>query len=106
MNTSKAHRRIIHIATAISPSQCSAGGPPFKKVLVVNRGEIAIRIMRAAKEMGIATVAIFAAADADALHHTVARPLVPEANFGLHLHTASVLWSRPNLSTAFPAQFS
>ncbi len=40
----------------------------FSKILIANRGEIAIRIIRACKEMGIATVAIFSEADKDALH--------------------------------------
>ena len=40
----------------------------FKKVLIANRGEIALRIIRACREMGIATVAIFSEADRSALH--------------------------------------
>ena len=40
----------------------------FKKILVANRGEIACRIFRAAKAMGIATVAVYSDADRDALH--------------------------------------
>lgn len=40
----------------------------FKKILIANRGEIALRILRACKEMGIATVAVHSTADAHALH--------------------------------------
>jgi acetyl-CoA carboxylase biotin carboxylase subunit len=40
----------------------------FEKVLIANRGEIALRIHRACREMGIATVAVHSTADADAMH--------------------------------------
>ncbi len=40
----------------------------FKKILIANRGETAVRIIRTCKEMGIGTVAIYSDVDADCLH--------------------------------------
>src|SRR4029077_17645642 len=42
--------------------------PMFSRILVANRGEIAVRVVRAAHELGIEAVAIYSTADADALH--------------------------------------
>src|SRR6516165_6170399 len=50
----------------------------FKRILIANRGEIAVRVIRACREMGIETVAIFSDADRTALH-------VREADYAIHV---------------------
>ena len=41
---------------------------PFRKILIANRGEIALRVMRTAKRLGYGTVAVYSAADSNARH--------------------------------------
>src|SRR5689334_25109796 len=49
----------------------------FKRILIANRGEIACRIIKTARKMGIATIAVYSDADRDALHVEMADEAVP-----------------------------
>ena len=67
---------------------------PFKKILIANRGEIACRVIKSAKQMGIKTVAIYSEADADALHVLQADEAVcvgPAASSESYLNVKSIL---------------
>ena len=66
----------------------------FKKVLVANRGEIALRVIRTCKEMGIQTVAVYSTADAESLHVKFADEAVcigPAASSESYLKIANII---------------
>ena len=66
----------------------------FKKILIANRGEIALRIIRTCKEMGIATVAVYSTADAESLHVKFADEAVcigPPLSTESYLNVANII---------------
>ena len=66
----------------------------FHKILIANRGEIAIRIIRACREMGIQTVAVYSEADKDALHAQLADEAIcigPAASKDSYLNMERIL---------------
>eukprot|EP00804_Cyclotella_cryptica_P023042 CCRYP_000298-RD/>CCRYP_000298-RD protein AED:0.06 eAED:0.06 QI:5/1/1/1/0.75/0.6/5/498/883 len=74
--TTQIHRSRPH-NPALSPllqqrPNSTSASPPFRKILIANRGEIALRVMRTARSHNIPTVAIYSTADAQSLHVAMA----------------------------------
>ncbi|HAH88190.1 MAG TPA: acetyl-CoA carboxylase biotin carboxylase subunit [Armatimonadetes bacterium] len=66
----------------------------FKKILIANRGEIAVRVIRACRELGIATVAVYSQADEDSLHVKLADESVcigPAPNKESYLNAPNII---------------
>lgn len=90
--STKARAQTINRSKAMTGAQAS-----FQKVLIANRGEIAVRIIRACKELGLQTVAVYSTADKHSLHVYVSRQ-------GLSVLSCPECVKRPQLLNGRSAQ--
>src|SRR5215208_4948267 len=78
-------------------TRCSPSAPTellFKKILIANRGEIALRVLLAAKELGVSTVAVYSEADSESLHVRFADQAVcigPPRNIDSYLNIPAII---------------
>jgi len=91
--------RLLHQTLVASSANCSEqntsnNGKTFDKILIANRGEIACRVMRTCREMGISTVAVHSEADANSVHVLMADESVcvgPAASSESYLNIPKIL---------------
>ena len=77
---------------------------PFKRILIANRGEIAVRMIRACRELGIESVAVYSDADARSLHVTLANQAI-QSGVRLDQGPAPLPWGPMGFTATDPDGF-
>ena len=67
-----AYKLLLPAEAMVAPHRFASSVRPISKVLIANRGEIACRVMKTAKKLGIQTVAVYSDADRNSMHVAMA----------------------------------